>query len=120
MQESTSQKSTEIPPERQQEEEQQCSLEKQQEGLPEELYKNKTYHHKSELWVDLERFELTDLHIVLNTEGFAVWREMPSSEHARAVDVIEAKFHAWKQDRIVKSAMNPMSLWIKAKRHLPK
>jgi hypothetical protein len=39
--------STEISPEMQQEQQQQYSLEKQQEGLPEELDKKKTYNHES-------------------------------------------------------------------------
>jgi hypothetical protein len=59
------------------------------------------------VWADLERFELTDLHIDLNTEGFAVWREMPSSEHRWAVDVIEAEFDVRKQDRNVKKCNKP-------------
>jgi hypothetical protein len=108
-------------PQKQQEEQQQqqCSLEKQREGLPEELDKNKTYGHESELRADLERFELTDLHVVLNTEGNAVWREMPSSEHRRAVDVIKNNCTRGNKTGIWKSATNPLSSWIRATLNLP-
>lgn len=51
-------------------------LEQAQEGLPNEI-KKKGYSCERELRTDLERLGADDLQIVLNGEGFAVWREMP-------------------------------------------
>jgi hypothetical protein len=38
---------------------------------------SKPINHERELWAFLERLDATDLHIVLDDEGYAVWQEMP-------------------------------------------
>jgi hypothetical protein len=97
------------------------SLEKQQEGLPAGLKKTEKCTHELELWADLEELDVTDLHIVLNTEGFTVWREMPDQEHKWAVQEIEIEFDEWKEGKgVLGTAKNPTSLWITATLDLPK
>jgi hypothetical protein len=41
------------------------------------------YEDEGYLWEALEKLNITDLHIVLNDEGYAVWRETPGTEQAR-------------------------------------
>jgi hypothetical protein len=48
------------------------------ESLPAELEKSKVYENERELWKDLEKYDLTNLQIVRNDEGYAVWREIPT------------------------------------------
>jgi hypothetical protein len=75
------------------------TLEILQENLPEGLSKEKNYNHESELLGNLEKLDLTDLQIVLNEEGYAIWREMPSYIHNGAVDTILNLFQVWKQEQ---------------------
>jgi len=67
-------------------------------GIPEEI-KNKQYTSERELLVDLEKFYLDDLHILLNQDGFPIWREMPSDEHSDVVLEIRRSFDEWKNGR---------------------
>ena len=67
-------------------------------GIPEEI-KNKQYASERELLVDLEKFCLADLHILLNQDGFPIWREMPFDEHADVVLRIHRRFDEWKNGR---------------------
>jgi hypothetical protein len=53
-----------------------------QEGLPEGLDKSKQYER--ELWAELEKVGVSDLRIVLNADGFAVWEEIPGHQHIAA------------------------------------
>jgi hypothetical protein len=64
----------------------------------------------------LEKLNLTDLHIVLNDEGYAVWREMPGTEHDTAVDLM--KFAKWKENKALYFLANRtlMFLCLKASR----
>jgi hypothetical protein len=58
------------------------------------------YEDEGYLWEALEKLNITDLHIVLNDEGYAVWRETPAlSKHDTAVDVILMKFAKWKEEQ---------------------
>jgi len=66
--------------------------------LPEQI-QGKKYDSESELLNDLEQYGLRDLRIVLDKEGFAVWREIPGKQHQGAVDVIQFSFDVWKQGR---------------------
>jgi hypothetical protein len=52
------------------------ALEVLQDSLPSEL-KGKMYNDEGELWEAQQKIGLSDLQIVLNNEGYAVWREMP-------------------------------------------
>lgn len=76
-------------------------LEQAQEGLPNEI-KKKGYSCERELRTDLERLGADDLQIVLNGEGFAVWREMPGEAHRSAVREIIDLFDEWKDGRLIK------------------
>ena len=67
-------------------------------GIPVEI-KNKQYASERELLVDLEKFYLADLHILLNQDGFPIWREMPTDEHADVVLRIHRRFDEWKNGR---------------------
>jgi hypothetical protein len=71
-------------------------LELLQEDLPEGLNKDKKYEDDGELWEDLERLHVTDLQIVLDDEGYVVWREMNCAFHNAAVEEIQELFIAWK------------------------
>ena len=71
-------------------------------GIPEEI-ENKRYTSERELCMDLEKFGLDDRrHIILNKDGFAIWREMPGSEHNSAVHEIMICFDEWKNGRSIK------------------
>lgn len=80
----------------------QTSLEKAQGGLPEEINKKKKYGCERELRIDLEYFGVSDLHIILNKQGFACWREMPGEAHRFAVGEIVDLFDAWKNGRLLR------------------
>jgi len=69
-------------------------------GIPEEI-KNKQYTSERELHIDLEKFFLADLHILLNQDGFPTWREMPGDEHADVVSEIMNRFDEWKNGRLI-------------------
>jgi hypothetical protein len=56
------------------------------------------YQDEHELWEDLETFDLTDLDVVHNDEGYAVWRETPGFIHHGAVDRIQIEFDRWKRE----------------------
>jgi hypothetical protein len=73
-------------------------LEGLQESLPKEIQGN-MYEDEGDLWEDLEKLNLTDLHIVLNNEGYAVWREMPGPIHNAAVRGIQTNFQRWEQEQ---------------------
>ena len=68
------------------------------EGLPKEL-KGIVFKDEGELWKEQEKIGLSDLDIVLNSEGYAVWREMPGEIHVRGVNVIQSEFFKWKQEQ---------------------
>ena len=76
-------------------------------GIPEEI-KDKQYTSERELLVDLEKFYLADLHILLNQDGFPIWREMPSDEHADVVSRIIHRFDEWKNGRSIKCNTRPI------------
>ena len=62
-----------------------------QEGLPEEI-KEKTYlgeEGEVQLMKDLEKHDLADNHVALNSQGKACWREMPTDFHQTAIQEIE-------------------------------
>jgi hypothetical protein len=73
-------------------------LEVLQESLPEEI-QGKVYKDEGYLWEELEKLNLTDLHIVLNDEGYAVWREMPGTVHNTGVNAIHMEFAKWKEEQ---------------------
>jgi hypothetical protein len=77
-------------------------------GLPKEINANKKYASERELRIDLEEFGLgdLDLHIVLNKDGFPVWREMPGKEHGAEVEELADLFDEWKNGngRLIKGA----------------
>jgi hypothetical protein len=58
---------------------------------------NKEYASERELRIDLEKFGLDDLRIVLNKQGCPIWREMPGEAHRGAVEVIMIQFDEWKK-----------------------
>jgi hypothetical protein len=70
-----------------------------QENLPEGLSKDKKYEDDGELWEELEKLNLSDLQIVRNEQGYAVWREMPGPIHNAAVEEIQELFNAWKGEQ---------------------
>eukprot|EP00980_Cylindrotheca_fusiformis_P015604 scaffold4479_cov84-Cylindrotheca_fusiformis.AAC.1 len=71
------------------------SLEKKQEGLPEEI-KVKEYKWERDLLDDLEEFGLDDYrHIILDNNGRAVWEEMPGKEHIQVVHLFQREFTRW-------------------------
>ena len=76
----------------------QTRLEVLQDSLPPEL-KGKVYKDEGELWKAQEEIGLDDLQIVLDSKGYAVWREMPGVFHNAAVDVIRRKFLTWSNDQ---------------------
>jgi len=45
---------------------------------------------------DLEKNGFRDLHIVLNDDGYAVWRDKPGDAHNDAVKMIDRRFQNWK------------------------
>jgi hypothetical protein len=47
-------------------------------GIPEEI-KNNQYASERELLIDLENLGLDDRRIILNHDGFPIWREMPGN-----------------------------------------
>jgi hypothetical protein len=63
-------------------------------GLPECLL-GKEYKDESTLLEDLEKNGVRDLHIVLNKDGYAVWKEMPGDAHNEAVASIKDCFDSW-------------------------
>ena len=69
-------------------------------GIPEEI-KNNKYASERALRMDLEKFELGDLHIIFNQDGFPIWREMPGKEHVGAVGKIIFHFEEWKNGRLI-------------------
>jgi hypothetical protein len=71
-----------------------------QENLPEGLTKDKKYEDDGELWEELEKLNLSDLQIVRNEQGYAVWREMPGPIHNAAVEEIQELFTAWKGEQV--------------------
>jgi len=73
-------------------------LEVSQESLPSEL-KGTLYNDEGELWEAQQKIGLSDLQIVLDSEGCAVWREMPDTKHNAGVDVILDEFEKWKQEQ---------------------
>jgi hypothetical protein len=75
------------------------TLEILREKLPEGLSREKQYNHESELLEDIQKQGITDLQIVLNNEGYAIWREMPGVIHNRAVGKILVAFQTWKQEQ---------------------
>jgi hypothetical protein len=70
-----------------------------QENLPEGLSKDKKYEDDGELWEELEKLNLSDLQIVRNEQGYAVWREMPGPIHNAAVEEIQHEFQRWEKDQ---------------------
>jgi hypothetical protein len=69
-------------------------------GIPEEI-KNNKYASERALRMDLENFELDDLHIILNQDGFPIWREMAGKEHFGVVGKIIFHFEEWKNSRFI-------------------
>jgi hypothetical protein len=69
-----------------------------QEGLPEEL-QGTVFKDEGELWKVQEKIGLSDLQIILNSEGFAVLREMPETKHRIGVSLIDHEFSKWKQEQ---------------------
>jgi hypothetical protein len=67
-------------------------------GLPEEI-KNKQYTRDCELRMDLEKAGLDDLNVIVNQDGFPIWREMPCKVHVGAVGEIIDSFDEWKNAR---------------------
>lgn len=63
-------------------------------GIPLAL-RDKVFQNEGMLWEAQEKLGLSDLQIVLNSEGYAVWREMPEIEHDIGVDVIHSEFLSW-------------------------
>ena len=55
--------------------------------------------NKGEHWEAQQKIGLSDLQIVLNSEGYAVWREMPDTKHNARVDVILGEYGKWKQEQ---------------------
>jgi hypothetical protein len=47
--------------------------------IPQEVERGEDvrFEDDGELWEDLKKLNVTDLQIVLDDEGYAVWREMP-------------------------------------------
>jgi hypothetical protein len=74
------------------------NLEVLQESLPEEI-QGKVYEDEGDLWEDLEKLDLTDLHIVLDNEGYAVWREMPGPIHNAGVSAILNELRKWEREQ---------------------
>ena len=70
-------------------------------GIPEEI-KNKVYASERELRMDLENVGLDDLYIILNQDGFPIWKEMPCKVHVGAVGEIIDSFDEWKNGRPIK------------------
>jgi hypothetical protein len=77
------------------------TLEILEEGLPGEI-QGKVYEDDGELWEKLDKLNLSDLQIVRNDQGYAVWREMPGPFHNAAVEEIEQLFRAWKGEQILR------------------
>jgi hypothetical protein len=73
-------------------------LEVLQESLPSEL-KGNVYEDEDDLWEAQDKIGLSDLQIVLNSEGYAVWREMPDTKHNSGVGTIRMEFWKWKQEQ---------------------
>jgi hypothetical protein len=71
-------------------------LEVLQESLPPEL-KGIAYSDEGVLWEAQQKIGLSDLQIVLNSEGYAVWREMPDPNRNTGVRVISREFGKWKR-----------------------
>ena len=78
-------------------------------GIPIAI-KNNQYGSERELLVDLVKLGLDDLHILLNHDGFPIWREKPGDPHFGAVSKIIDCFDQWKNDRLVKGRVNPKVL----------
>jgi hypothetical protein len=74
------------------------TLEVLQDSLPSEL-KGTVYNDEGELWEAQQKIGLSDLQIVLTSEGYAVWREMPDTKHNAGVRVILNEFGKWKQEQ---------------------
>lgn len=70
-------------------------------GLPKEISKKK-YASERELRIDLEKFGVGDLQIVLDKQGFPTWREMPGEAHRFVVGEIADLFDEWKNGRLIK------------------
>jgi hypothetical protein len=71
-----------------------------QENMPEGLNKDMKYEDDGELWEAQEKLDLSDLQIVRNEQGYAVWREMPGPIHNIAVFEIQELFNAWKGEQV--------------------
>ena len=67
-------------------------------GIPEEI-EHKKYATERDLFIDLKKFGLDDLHILLNQDGLAIWREMPYNPHVVVVREITFRFNRWKNGR---------------------
>jgi hypothetical protein len=57
------------------------------------------YAEESAFLEDLEKNGFRDLHLVLNKDGYAVWREMPGDAHNDAVELIDRRFQSWKKQQ---------------------
>jgi hypothetical protein len=65
-------------------------------GIPEEI-KDNQYASERELLIDLENLGLNDRRIVLNHDGFPIWRDMPGNPHVEAVEEFIDRFDEWKK-----------------------
>lgn len=72
-----------------------------QSGLPKEI-KGTKYTSERELRLDLEKYSVDDLQIILNKQGFPIWREMPGEAHRCAVGEIAGLFDEWKNGRRIR------------------
>ncbi len=77
-------------------------------GLPKEISKKK-YANERELRIDLEKFGVDDVQIVLNKQGFPTWRDMPGEAHRFVVGTIADLFDEWKKNgrRLIKGEKEP-------------
>lgn len=57
------------------------------------VFWGKKYVDESSFLKDLEPY--SDLHIVLNDQGYAVWRKMPGNGHNSGVELIVESFQSW-------------------------
>lgn len=71
-------------------------LESKQADLPEFLQGRK-YTDESAFLDDLEKNGVSDLRVVLNEDGYAVWKEMPSDAHNNAVGMITDGLDLWRR-----------------------
>ena len=79
-----------------------------------------TLASEHKLLSDLEKFELADLHILLNKDGYPIWREMPGEEHNLVTQKIAIRCGRWKNGRSIEFRSGTVNVFLNNSFNSPK